>query len=170
MFNPIMRFNKDYEWLSNMFPAKIKLQGHTWPSAENFYQSKKGLPQELPIFLSCSPCESKSYWRTSSPRNGDFQSYKVQYMRAALYAKFTQNKNLAKKLVYTRDRTLVEGNWWGDTFWGYCLKTERGNNVLGQLLMEVRGFLSNPENQRIDLPIEYEEYVRFINPLYGVKL
>lgn len=33
------------------------------------------------------------------------------------------------------------------------MKTEK---VLGKLLMEVREFLSNPEKQHIDLPIEYE--------------
>jgi predicted NAD-dependent protein-ADP-ribosyltransferase YbiA (DUF1768 family) len=39
-------------------------------------------------------------------------------------------------LLETGDAELIEGNDWGDTFWGVC--GGKGNNFLGKLLMEVR--------------------------------
>jgi len=47
---------------------------------------------------------------------------------------------LAQKLVATGDRYLVEGNTWGDTFWGMATKDGKleGDNVLGDCLMQVR--------------------------------
>ena len=47
---------------------------------------------------------------------------------------------LAQKLIETGNAKLVEGNCWGDKFWGVC-KGE-GKNNLGLILMKVRGELS----------------------------
>ena len=56
-------------------------------------------------------------------------------MRDALIQKFS-DKKLQKKLIDTGDAELIEGNWWGDKFWGVC--EGEGENHLGKLLMEVR--------------------------------
>lgn len=63
------------------------------------------------------------------------------------WAKFTQNADLAKYLIDTEDRTLVEGASY-DTIWGVGLswddpaildeKNWRGTNWLGKTLMRVR--------------------------------
>lgn len=37
-------------------------------------------------------------------------------MNDAVYEKFKQNPNLAKKLLTTGDEELVEGNYWHDTY------------------------------------------------------
>lgn len=42
-------------------------------------------------------------------------------------------------LINTQDAYLEEGNKWGDTFWGTV--EGKGQNVLGNLLMEVRELL-----------------------------
>jgi predicted NAD-dependent protein-ADP-ribosyltransferase YbiA (DUF1768 family) len=34
---------------------------------------------------------------------------------------------------------LIEGNWWGDTYWGVCNGV--GENHLGKLLMKIRDYL-----------------------------
>lgn len=39
-------------------------------------------------------------------------------------------------LLKTGDEELVEGNTWGDTFWGVC--KGKGRNELGKILMKVR--------------------------------
>lgn len=39
-------------------------------------------------------------------------------------------------LLGTGDAVLIEGNTWGDTFWGVC--GTKGANVLGKLLMKYR--------------------------------
>lgn len=41
--------------------------------------------------------------------------------------------------MLTGDAELIEGNNWGDTFWGVC--NGRGENMLGKLLMEIRDYL-----------------------------
>lgn len=56
-------------------------------------------------------------------------------------AKFTQNKELAKRLKATGDKTLIEGNYWHDTYWGVCEGV--GENYLGKILMNLRSEISN---------------------------
>jgi predicted NAD-dependent protein-ADP-ribosyltransferase YbiA (DUF1768 family) len=36
----------------------------------------------------------------------------------------------------TKEKLLIEGNYWKDTFWGIC--DGIGKNYLGKILMEVR--------------------------------
>lgn len=45
-------------------------------------------------------------------------------------------------MIATGGEDLVEGNRWNDKFWGVCLKTGRGENWLGKLLMQVRAELA----------------------------
>lgn len=50
--------------------------------------------------------------------------------------KFSQHMDLREALLATGDAVLVEGNWWGDTFFGVC--RGEGENWLGRMLMQVR--------------------------------
>ena len=50
--------------------------------------------------------------------------------------KFSRNPELRVKLLNTGDIELIEGNYWGDTFWGVC--NGKGENHLGKILMRVR--------------------------------
>ena len=47
-----------------------------------------------------------------------------------------------EKLLSTKDRELIEGNFWHDNFWGDCsckkCQDIEGGNRLGKLLMEIR--------------------------------
>ena len=56
-------------------------------------------------------------------------------------AKFTQNPELAEKLLATGEQELVEGNNWNDTFWGMC--RGKGKNMLGNILMKIREELAS---------------------------
>jgi hypothetical protein len=56
-------------------------------------------------------------------------------MRDLLYQKF-EEPTIKAKLVATNPSELIEGNNWGDDFWGDC--SGNGQNMLGQLLEEVR--------------------------------
>ena len=59
-------------------------------------------------------------------------------MRHLLFKKFSQYE-FFELLMLTGDAELIEGNNWGDTFWGVC--NGRGENMLGKLLMEIRDYL-----------------------------
>jgi predicted NAD-dependent protein-ADP-ribosyltransferase YbiA (DUF1768 family) len=57
-------------------------------------------------------------------------------MRDLLRKKF-RNPSLRQKLADTGTAKIIEGNYWGDTFWGEC-PVGNGENHLGKLLMEIR--------------------------------
>lgn len=57
-------------------------------------------------------------------------------MHDIVRAKFEQNPDLRQKLLSTGSEELIEGNTWGDTFWGVCKGS--GQNWLGRILMFVR--------------------------------
>jgi predicted NAD-dependent protein-ADP-ribosyltransferase YbiA (DUF1768 family) len=61
-------------------------------------------------------------------------------MLDALRDKFS-DPELRAKLLATGDEFLVEGNHWGDTYWGVC--NGKGRNMLGSLLMKVREEIKN---------------------------
>jgi predicted NAD-dependent protein-ADP-ribosyltransferase YbiA (DUF1768 family) len=61
-------------------------------------------------------------------------------MRAVIWAKFSQNPELAKKLLATGDRYLEETNWWGDKIWG--VYRGEGQNLLGKIIMDTRARLA----------------------------
>ena len=61
-------------------------------------------------------------------------------MLTGLRYKFS-NPDLKEKLLATGNEELVEGNWWGDQYWGIC--DGIGKNKLGKLLMKVRKELAN---------------------------
>jgi hypothetical protein len=67
-----------------------------------------------------------------------WDAMKIDVMREILLNKFT-DPDLEARLLGTGDAMLVEGNTWGDQFWGRCDK--KGYNILGVLLMEIRGYL-----------------------------
>jgi len=71
----------------------------------------------------------------------DWDQVKIPIMEDLLSQKFS-DPVLAKKLVETGDSQLVEGNWWGDVFWGVC--RGEGQNNLGKILMKIRERLPRP--------------------------
>ena len=69
------------------------------------------------------------------PMRTDWESVKIDVMFRCLKEKF-KDPELREKLIDTGDEELIEGNWWGDTFWGVC--QGKGENHLGKLLMTIR--------------------------------
>lgn len=72
----------------------------------------------------------------------DWEDVKDGIMEEVIRAKFTQNPELAKKLVATGDVLLMENNNWHDTYWGVDSRTLEGENHLGVILMKIRTELS----------------------------
>jgi ribA/ribD-fused uncharacterized protein len=65
----------------------------------------------------------------------DWDSKRLEVMLELLQRKF-ETPFLRTELLNTHPNELVEGNTWGDTFWGSC--GGKGENNLGKLLMKVR--------------------------------
>ena len=57
-------------------------------------------------------------------------------MLEMLRQKFYYDRELYESLLATGDAPLIEGNDWGDTFWGQV--NGQGSNMLGVMLMLVR--------------------------------
>ncbi len=67
-----------------------------------------------------------------------WDAVRLSAMEEVVRAKFTQNPDLAARLAATGTMPLVEGNFFGDTFWGVDAKTGKGENNLGKILMKIR--------------------------------
>jgi hypothetical protein len=68
----------------------------------------------------------------------EWDLHSMEHMKASLEAKFTQNVDLGEQLLATGDTVLIEYNTWNDKLWGMDIKTGRGKNQLGKLLMNLR--------------------------------
>lgn len=131
----IFQFSGKYEWLSNFYESPITHEGLTYPSLENAYQASKVPTKDRGPFTKIKPSQSKKMGRSCElPPN--WESIKLSVMRDLIAKKFERGSELAEKLLGTGNSTLIEGNWWGDQYWGVC--DNEGENWLGKLLMERR--------------------------------
>ena len=137
MREEIKSFTGKNFFLSNFYPCKVKdKDGLEFDSSEAYFQSRKTSdPIVRQKFVGLTPDESKRLGRRVTLRH-DWEEIKDQVMTEVLEAKFSQNPDLSKLLVETGNALLVEGNTWGDKYWGVC-KGE-GKNRLGFLLMVLR--------------------------------
>lgn len=133
-------FCGEYRWLSNFERSYVMLDGLEFPTVEHAYQAAKN-PSKLyraHLLSLRNPAEARQLGQTCKLRE-DWQDVKVAVMRDLLAQKFAPETALAVELLNTGDHELVEGNTWGDTFWGVC--NGQGDNWLGRLLMEQRAAL-----------------------------
>jgi ribA/ribD-fused uncharacterized protein len=130
----IKRFMGGYRFLSNFFVASIEVDGVTWPSTEHFYQAMKSESVEVQEEV---PGKAKRMGKTIKLRS-NWDEIKDEVMETAVHAKFTQNEELRAMLLETGDSELIEGNTWGDRYWGVDLESNVGKNMLGKTLMKVR--------------------------------
>lgn len=138
-WNRITNFHEEqYAFLSNFYEANVTYDGLTYGSNEAAFQAQKCLTsEEKQPFTEARPGKSKSMGRRVSLRP-DWEAVKVGIMEEIVRAKFTQNPELAQKLLATGNKILVEGNTWGDKCWGVDIRTGQGENHLGKILMKVR--------------------------------
>lgn len=138
---PITSFSGKYRWLSNFWPCPVEFQGVMYPTVEHAYQAAKTLDpkQRLDIQRIPRPGDAKRHGRSVTLRE-DWEQVKVGIMKYLLREKFNnpagRNSDMKALLISTGDAMLIEGNHWGDIFWGVC--RGKGENVLGRLLMEIR--------------------------------
>lgn len=135
----IDKFDGEYAFLSNFYPARINMDGMSFQSSEAAYQAQKCLnTMDKFQFCELGPREAKKLGRKVQLRP-DWEQIKDGVMAKILNLKFRQHPNLGNLLIATGDAELVEGNHWHDTYWGVC--EGEGQNKLGKLLMQVRSEL-----------------------------
>ncbi len=126
-------FSGEYRFLSNFWPAQVVLNGEVYLSVECAYQASKTPDKRLREKIrGASPSYAKRIGK-QLPNLG--REEKLATMRDLVSQKFAVEP-LRSQLLATGNSELVEGNWWGDHFWGVSGGT--GENHLGRILMEVR--------------------------------
>lgn len=136
LMSDITSFMGGYRYLSNFHLVEVTLDGVKYTSTEAAYQAAKTLdPLLRKPFETASPKDSKRMGKALALRS-DWEQVKIGVMERLLRQKFARGTQLAQALVATGDVQLVEGNTWGDRFWGVCGGV--GENHLGKLLMKIR--------------------------------
>ncbi len=147
----IKSFRGQYRWLSNFYYEWFLWDSMEYPTAEHAYQSAKATNTADAdyVTLAGTPGEAKRRGRRIK-MDPTFEGRRIEVMRSIIAAKFPNGGELSEKLIDTEDEELVEGNAWGDHFWG--VSGGLGANHLGVLLMERREELQRWEDQSGDLP------------------
>lgn len=161
---PVASFTGQYEFLSNFSPDPVELpwqQGLIFRTAEHAFQACKSENEAdvIRIHAASTPYRAKQLGRQVTLRP-DWEQVKRRMMTEVLLAKFGGNRELTTLLTATGRMVLVEGNTWGDDYWGavpYELGVPvppalpfwtspgtvrlAGQNWLGRILMMVRELL-----------------------------
>ncbi|MHA1728009.1 MAG: NADAR family protein [Promethearchaeota archaeon] len=134
----IDKFRGKYHFLSNFYLSPIEIDEESYPSVEHYFQCMKTTDdlEKQRIKVELKPSKAKQLGRELTLRP-DWELIKIEIMEKALRSKF-KIPELKEKLLDTGTATLQEGNVWGDIFWGVDVKTAKGQNHLGKLLMKIR--------------------------------
>jgi|SRR6478735_4207996 len=152
----IKEFRDEYFFLSNFYPAPFTWRNVAFKNGEQAFSYAKGFmcndlvkkEQHFANVLAApTPAKAKYFGRSVPINVKEWDNQKVWYMREIVHARFAQNtgdEDLIGKLINTGVMLLVEGNDWGDKFWGRALDETTGKrvgyNTLGAILMEERGY------------------------------
>ena len=129
-------FRHEYEFLSNFYEHWFYWEGLLWPTSENAYQASKATNKvdREKVRTTGTPGWAKRIGRQIKMR-ADWEQVKDKAMYAIVKAKFS-DPVMRKKLLATGNAILIEGNNWGDKYWGQV--NGSGENKLGKILMRVR--------------------------------
>lgn len=148
MEKAIRQFRGDFFFLSNFYNCPVAYKQLTYTNNEAAFQAQKCVSDTERIqFTKLSPSEAKRLGRRVSLRR-DWEDVKVSIMEEIVRAKFTQNTELAGKLLATGDTYLEEGNTWGDRVWGTVNGV--GANQLGIILMKIRDEIRESNMRQIN--------------------
>jgi len=147
-FPAITSFDGEYSFLSNFYEADLIWMAMRFKTAEHAYQASKTDVRRERFYIQSleTAGKAKRAGAKVTLREG-WDNIKIATMEGILRAKFSDQK-LKTKLMETKACHLIEGNKWGDTFWG-CVKGRDyadgtkndnwyGRNNLGILLMKLR--------------------------------
>ena len=142
----IDKFTGRNSFLSNFALCNIRDgdDNSIYPSVEHAFQAAKTTiySEKESIRNAPTPGVAKRLGRQCTLRK-DWETIKDMVMFYLLMKKF-QQEPFRSKLIATGNSKLVEGNIWGDTYWGVC--RGKGQNKLGKALMKVRSIIMDKTN------------------------
>ena len=134
---------------SNFAGFPIRMDGKTWPTTEHYFQAAKFEDEAYrkKIREERSPMIAARLGRSRKVKlRRDWESVKVDVMRSAVRAKFTQHETLKSLLLSTGEAKIFEhtenDSYWGDGGDG------SGKNMLGRILMEIRAELQAKQDPK----------------------
>ena len=139
----IEHFGGDNNWLSNFEITDIEYRGLIYPSVEHAYVSTKSKSKKWKKLCqdkNTPPGSIKKQSETVELIDG-WDDMKFKIMKEILMIKF-QKEPYKSLLIGTGKTYIQEGNVWGDKIWGVCLKTNKGKNRLGKIIMDIRTYLN----------------------------
>lgn len=138
----ITSFRDQYNFLSNYYIIPIEFNNKIFLSVEHAYHASKALYS--PDWQTyCLTEESPSQVKLEAKKRKLYMSPedKLRYMSQFVKYKFTAHSDMRDRLLSTGNLYIIEGNHWGDEFWGVDKQSGAGTNHLGQILMSVRSYL-----------------------------
>jgi ribA/ribD-fused uncharacterized protein len=133
----IKKFRGEYSWLSNFQKVKIEYLGEIYDSVEHAYISAKSDDEKWKLKCLRFDCVYLKRESQKLSKKKDWDIIKLDIMKELLIKKFNKEP-FRQKLIDTDDMYIQEGNTWNDVFWGFCIKTDKGENNLGKLIMGIR--------------------------------
>lgn len=145
-------FSSEHAWISNFYQVPVKIQDVVFNSGEQAFQYIKARrnnePELAALILKAKLAKEVKKISKGISVKPEWDMYKEEVMARVIEAKFTQNELLARKLVETGDKRLIEATM--DKYWAAFATptsnsiangTWKGANRLGILLTELRNEL-----------------------------
>jgi len=117
----------------------FELDGADWPSVEHYYQGMKFEDPEIreSIRTAEHPKDAQQIARKNKRKmRRDWKTVRQTMMTRAVYIKCRTHPEVAAALLATKDLDIFENSQY-DYYWG-CGRDQRGENVYGKILMNVR--------------------------------
>lgn len=142
----IVGFRGRYYWLSNDYLTKVEWEGVVYPSVSHAFAASGtndvNVRERIRLAEDFSTVRELERMMT---KNYAVEMNRIDILAQLIRLKFTVPE-LRKGLKNTKEQLLVHHNERGDTIWGVC--NNRGYNLLGRVLMEVRSLVIS-EDARI---------------------
>lgn len=134
-------YPREFYCFDNFSSFKLEYEGYLYSSVEEAYQAlgfKESAPkiyEEIIHSHSAHDAQKIAYSNKDKQRK-DWDDVKVDLMEKLLRCKIEQNPYVKKKLLETKNYSIVEDSP-KDNFWGWG-ENRDGNNQLGKLWMKLR--------------------------------
>ncbi len=128
-----------YGCFSNFSAHGFDLDGHSWPTAEHYFQAQKfvGTRHADLVRRASTPLRAAELGRDRArPLRRDWDRVKDDVMRRAVADKFITHADIRAVLLATGDAVIVEDTG-SDHYWGRG-RNGNGKNMLGRILMSTR--------------------------------